>query len=298
MTLFQRLMSGAARRFGAWPLKLLGARLRAEVVEQAAEGMIATAAIPHGRIRFFTPAPLLVSRARAVLTKETDTIRWIDGFAEGDVLWDVGANVGVYSLYAAVRRGASVLAFEPLAANYHVLTRNIQLNDLAERVTAYCLAFTGRTHLGLLNLSSPAMGSALSQFGEAGERSRYWQGQTEPKVQGMLGFSIDEFVALFQPPFPNHLKMDVDGLELSILAGAGTTLRDARLKSLMVELNLNDSREQQSAFHFLEEAGFRFSSRGDVQGTGAEQAANHLFERVGGAVTDRQARAPRSCVQA
>jgi FkbM family methyltransferase len=242
--------------------------------------MITAVPIRQHRIRFFTPTALLVSRAASVLTKEPDTIRWIDRFGHGEVLWDIGANVGVYSLYAAVHRRASVLAFEPSAANHYVLTKNIQLNELSQRVTAYPLAFSGQTHLGLLNLSSAAMGSALSQFGKLGEVSRYWEGHTQPAVQAALGFSIDEFVTLFDPLFPNHLKIDVDGLELPILEGARVTLRDARLKSLMVELNLNDLRQKDRAFSVLEESGFRLTSRGDVQGTQVDQAANHLFERI------------------
>src|SRR5262249_45367950 len=116
----------------------------------ASEEMVRTAAIPDGAIRFFAPSPLLLSRADSALSKEADMIQWIDSFDDGAVFWDIGANVGVFSLYAGVRQRVSVLAFEPLAANFHVLTRNIQLNQLCDRVTAYCVALSEQTRLGTL----------------------------------------------------------------------------------------------------------------------------------------------------
>jgi FkbM family methyltransferase len=241
--------------------------------------MITSVKISGGCVRFYSPSPLLIARAVSMLTKETDTIRWIDGFEGGDVFWDLGANVGVYSLYAALRKGIQVVSFEPCAANYHVLTKNVELNAVADRVRAYCLAFCERTQLGVLNIPSQSMGSSLSQFGKPGDRSRYYKGPSQPAIHGMLGFSIDDFVSLFSPSFPTHLKIDVDGLEVAILRSARKTLRDARIKSLLVELSTTDDQEKLRASSILDEAGFRLVSRGDVDKSDGEQCANHIFER-------------------
>jgi FkbM family methyltransferase len=259
MSIFGRIVSGVARRFGDWPLQLIGSRSRAEVLENLTERMITVAPIPGGSIRFYTPSTLLLSRAESVLTKEADMIRWIDGFPEGAVFWDIGANIGVFSLYAGLRRGVTVLSFEPSAANFHVLSRNIQINDLSERLTAYCVAFSGTTELGLLNLASPAMGSALSQFGQKGEISRYHEG-ANGSVHGMIGFSIDDFIRQFRPPFPNYLKIDVDGLEWPILQGAQRTLADARLRNAMIELSISNNEEREEAIDFLAQCGLRLKS--------------------------------------
>src|SRR4029077_16847996 len=102
------------------------------------------------------------ARAKNLMSKEEDTIRWIDDFEKRVIFWDIGANVGVYTFYAAVRKGATVLAFEPCAVNFYVLSRNIELNNFSGRVTAYCLAFSGQTELGVLNLATPELGGALS----------------------------------------------------------------------------------------------------------------------------------------
>ena len=274
------MLRGATRRLAIAPLRLLGPRLRAQALELLSDRMITEAPIPNATLKFFAPTPLLQDRAAAVLTKEPDMIRWIDGLAKSAVFWDIGANVGVFSLYAAARASCTVLSFEPSASNFYVLARNVQLNGLNNLITAYCMALSGTTGLGVLNLASPAMGMALSQFGKAGEKSRYLTGEIQSAVHGMVGFSIDDFIARFAPPFPTHIKMDVDGLELQILQGATRTLSDRRLRSAMVELSLTDVDERGRAQALLERAGLKFISQGDTQGTGAENAANHLFVRT------------------
>jgi FkbM family methyltransferase len=172
-----------------------------------------------------------------------------------------------------------VLAFEPSAANFYVLTRNIQLSQVADRVTAYCVALSGETALGVLNLASAELGAALTQFGKAGEMSRYSERESRGALHGMLGFTVDEFIGRFAPPFPTHIKMDVDGLEWAILQGATAVLNDDRLRSIMVELSLTDRDERASAIGLLERAGFELVGQGAAQGAGREQAANHRFDR-------------------
>jgi len=204
------------------------------------------------------------------------------------VFWDVGANVGVYSLYAAARRDATTLAFEPHAANYHLLNRNIRLSQLAGKVQAFCTAFAERTTIGALNSPSEEMGVGLSHFGRAGERSRYSQGGRAVLSQAMLGFSLDDFVRWFDPAFPNHLKIDVDDLEAPILRGGRETLRDERLRSLVVELSLTQVDETAKAIALLNEAGFELVNRGAIQGTASEKAANHHFVRRKNSATSAQ----------
>ena len=74
---------------------MLGSRLEATVVEQSMERLVTAVPVRGGHVRFFTPSARACARAESLLTKETDTIQWIDRFAAGDVFWDVGANVGV-----------------------------------------------------------------------------------------------------------------------------------------------------------------------------------------------------------
>lgn len=277
----KRAVSRLTRSLASVPLEFLSPKSRAEVWEKLTKEMIVTTSVPTGVIRFYAPSPLLQFRASTMLSKEADTIRWINGFEEGAIFWDVGANVGVYSLYAATTRKVTALAFEPSAANFYVLARNIQLNHLADRVTAYCVAFSDRTKLGVLNLSASAFGGALNQFGGPGEKSRYAE-SIDGAMHGMLGMSIDNFVAQFAPAFPNHLKLDVDGLEMSILQGARKTLADPRLHSLMVELIITSERENEEAVQLLGDCGWSLVARGEPQGSDDERGANHFFERSPG----------------
>lgn len=275
----KRAASRLTRALASVPLKLVPASSRAQVLQTLSEDMISNIPTGSGCLKFYAPTNLLRFRAETLLSKEPDTIKWVEQFHRDAVFWDIGANVGVYSLYAATLKNATVLSFEPSAANFHVLTRNIQLNELSPRVTAYCIAFSDRNALGILNLASPEMGAALSRFGQLGEKSEYAMNAAY-SAQGMLGMTVDDFIDQFTPPFPNYLKIDVDGLEMQILNGARKTLSDQRLGSLVTELSLTRETEKQEAFQLLEACGWRLASRGERQGSDSAQAANHFFERI------------------
>jgi FkbM family methyltransferase len=265
-------------RLASLPLRTISHDRRRRILQELSSEMVVDVPVRDGVLRFAASSPSLWWRANGALEKEPDTIQWIDGFQPGDVLWDVGANVGVFSLYAAKRPGIRVLAFEPMAENYAALCVNIFESSLSERVVPYCIAFAGTTALGVLNLAAREAGTSLHQFGKSGERSRYFKDSVSD-VQGMIGYTIDDFIAQFTPPFPTHLKLDVDGLEWSILRGAPKTLRDSRLRSIMVELNLNDEKELDRATALLSDAGLACSMRGQVFVLNGETAMNHFFVR-------------------
>jgi len=239
-----------------------GRRLVAEAQAQAGESLLEViehVATNRGSIAFYCLGDLSLWRARTLLTKEPETIEWIDGFADGDVFWDVGANVGVYTLYAAVTRNLDVLAFEPSASNYLLLNRNVEINGMSERVRAYCLAFAGETRIDALNMQSTQFGGALSSFAD---RRDHMGAEFVPSYQqGAIGFAIDDFIATFKPPFPNHLKIDVDGIEDRIVAGATTTLADPRLRSVSIELEANRIEYTEAVLARLEAAGLKVVSK-------------------------------------
>lgn len=80
-------------------------------------------------MKFYCPRPVDVWRAYTLYEKEPETLEWIDGFEPNSVFWDIGANVGVYTLYAGVR-GHLVYAFEPHAEHFAVLSRNMKANNV------------------------------------------------------------------------------------------------------------------------------------------------------------------------
>jgi FkbM family methyltransferase len=190
----------------------------------------------HGTpILFDANDELHLLRAGWIHTKEPETIDWIDSFAEGDVLFDIGANVGVFSLYAALHRGCDVYAFEPEAKNYACLNRNVLLNALGRRVKALNVGLHDSTTIEFLQLHDVASGSALHALGEAID----WKGDRfEAKFeQAVLAFTLDELVERFALPLPHHIKLDVDGNEDRIVRGGRRIFSSAHVKSVLVEIN-------------------------------------------------------------
>jgi FkbM family methyltransferase len=240
---------------------LLGQRSGDYVSLRIAEGLMPTVTVetPRGALRFYCPGTLPLWRADTLLTKEPETIEWIDTFRPGDVLWDIGANVGLYTLYAALKPDIQVLAFEPAAVNHFVLNRNIELNRMDERVSAFCLAFADQAQLARFYMGSTEIGGACHNFAEAAD----WEGKPLPVAfkQAMVGYTIDEFIERFKPQFPTNIKIDVDGIEDKIIAGAPKTLADPRLKSLMVELNIAREPYFSGVKGLIEKAGLKLQSR-------------------------------------
>lgn len=103
----------------------------------------ATIELSNGELRLACPNFQAWWRAATFFDKEPETLGWIQGFGPGETMLDVGANVGLYSLYAA-HRGHRVLALEPESQNFALMNENIHLNGLVSRVTAYCLALSNR----------------------------------------------------------------------------------------------------------------------------------------------------------
>jgi len=254
---------------------LLGERNTALVSAFLAESLppILTVKTKVGAIQFYCPGKISYWRAETLLTKEPDTIEWIDAFEKGSVFWDIGANVGEYALYAALKPNSNVkvMAFEPAATNYNILTRNIEINKMDNKISALCVAFNDITCLDYFYMSSTEAGCAHHGFCESID----WHGKqfTAKFKQGMLGFSIDEFILHFNPPFPNHIKIDVDGIENKIIKGAEKTIRNRRLKSLLVELDIERQDYSKDVIVYLEDAGLKLMSKKNY-GT-----CNHIFVR-------------------
>jgi FkbM family methyltransferase len=194
-------------------------------------------------------------RFDTLLEKEPETIAWIDGFKSGETLWDIGANVGIYSIYAALR-GIKVIAFEPHFANYFQLCVNIMLNNLQDRVMPMCLAFADKKAVDTINLASIDFGTSMSSFGSDLD----FRGQAYQPVfrQGMVGYDIDSFIKDFKVAVPDHLKIDVDGIEMAIVQGATQTLMDPAVKSVSIELIESDHVQVMGVSKILSRANLQF----------------------------------------
>lgn len=189
----------------------------------------------RGQLLFDPNSRRCFRRAWRFHSDEPDTLEWLDALPDDSCFWDIGANIGVFSLYAALKPNVRVLAFEPSGSSYAVLNRNIELNDLTDRVIAYCIAFSEETKLGLLNMADTAAGQSMHGFGT--ETDQFNKTINVKFRQGAIGLSIDDFVTIFLPTLPTHVKIDVDGIEADILQGGRNTFLAWPVKSMIVEIH-------------------------------------------------------------
>jgi FkbM family methyltransferase len=188
-------------------------------------------------VSYLTPSSGLKWRVDSLFTKEPCTIDWIAGFRAGEVLVDVGANVGMYTVWAAKTRGVRVFAFEPESQNYGLLNRNLMLNGLGESVRAYCLALSDAAGFSELHLSELDVGGSCHQLGEKIDHNR--RPARFRFSQGCVAARLDDLVRDGVVPPPQHIKIDVDGLEPKVIAGAAQVLRARETRSLLIEVNQN-----------------------------------------------------------
>jgi len=227
----------------------------------------------HGPLVFMTTHPEALQYPRELLDREPETIAWIDAFEWPCRFWDIGANVGAYSLYAGLHPGISVLAFEPSPATFAALSHNIEANRLSDQISAYCLALSDETRLGRLNMSATNAGNSFNSF-ESTEDC-FGRPLQVAFQQAAVGFSVDEFRRLFDLPAPNYLKIDVDGVEQQILTGAKQTLQDPTLRSVLVELECEATLRNAAITAPLTAAGFTLAMRGENHAG----SANAIFTR-------------------
>ena len=223
----------------------------------------------RGRILFVSPEPRALEYPRDFISREPETLAWIDGFRTPCIYWDVGANIGSYALYAGLQPDVMTYAFEPSPSNYLALCRNIYENGREKNIRAYCIALDDRVGLATLDMDDLSAGSFGHSFGDAPTVFR-----AEHKAifhQTAIGFSVDALRQTFGLPMPHYLKLDIDGNADKVLAGASATLADPALRSIMMEVDREGPRTQ-ALFDTLGQYGFSFARWGVDHGLGAINA--------------------------
>jgi FkbM family methyltransferase len=189
----------------------------------------------HGGIemRFSVPNRLNEYRINSFATKEPATLEWIENIPTGSMLWDIGANIGLYSIYAAMAKKCRVFAFEPSVFNLELLSRNIALNKLQESICIVPIALSNQIEVSMFKMSNTQWGGALSTFGQSFNQD----GEELEQVfeYSTVGFSMDDACNFLKIPPPLYLKMDVDGMEHFILRGGTEILK--LVQSVLIEIN-------------------------------------------------------------
>jgi len=218
-----------------------------------------TATVTHNGVtlEFSTPNALNLIRVNTFSSKEPETLEWIDKMPGDSVVWDIGANIGLYSCYAAKHRHCRVFAFEPSVFNLEFLARNIFLNELSDTVIIIPLPVSECLATSKLNMTSTEWGGALSTF----DKTYGYDGQQLQKKFDFstVGVSMTEAVDLLKLPRPDYIKMDVDGIEHLILKGGEAVIAD--VKSILVEINDNFKEQAESTKQYLLAAGFELTEK-------------------------------------
>lgn len=209
-------------------------------------------------ILFNVPNKHCLWRVETIYTKEPDTVEWINSLPPGDVFYDIGANVGIYTMLA-VRRGLKVFAFEPEAQNFAVLVRNLAMNNVSkDKAVAFPFAISNGNIVNTLRLQSLMAGGSCHSFGS--DLNYKMEEKQWAYEQGSVGFSLYSLVFEMGLPQPKHIKVDVDGFENEVLEGlyaydGGSGALDD-VDSILVEMDSNNEKHM----HWkrdLEELGFK-----------------------------------------
>ena len=163
------------------------------------------------------------NRMDRIMSKEPETIKWINSFEKDSVFFDVGANIGIYTLYSAVMRENTVYSFEPHSASYKNLLDSINLNKL-KKCHAYCVALSNQISLSNINVKNMHEGVADNKVGQRGD---YYHGCTEMHLDYLVGNGI--------LPQPTYIKIDVDGFEDRVIKGSYATIQ--KCKSVLIEID-------------------------------------------------------------
>ena len=171
--------------------------------------------------------------------KEPWTVAWLNREVNsGDVLYDIGANVGVFSLIGAANLGdaGTVVAFEPGYNTFARLCENIQLNRFAGRIVPVPLPLSDKAGLQPFRYNSMEPGQSQHRFDTENWTPGSATALTQGRWQPMLAAPLDQVVSTFGLPRPTLMKIDVDGVEDRLLTGAAEVLRDPGLRSVLIEV--------------------------------------------------------------
>ena len=209
------------------------------------------------KLIFHIPNRLSHYRVNTFHTKEPETLEWIDKFKKETTFWDIGANIGLYSCYAAKKNLCKVYAFEPSIFNLEWLGRNIFLNNLVEKIVVIPIPLTDIISQNTLNFSSTKWSGALTTFGQ----SYGHDGKDLKKVFefSTVSMSMNDLKNLLKISQPDYIKIDVDGIEHLILQGGEKVLLNT--KELLIEVNERFEQQKNQCFKYLKELGFTLKEK-------------------------------------
>lgn len=207
---------------------------------------------------------------------EPEFLDWIDSLHRGEVLYDIGASNGIFSMYAAAC-GLRVIAIEPDPMNYFLLAYNNYLNSRSNGVAlegCYNLAISAAVAVGRIHIKRMEPGGHEKILDKPWDVFGH---EFQPEYSHpVLKCALDDLSDVMGMPRPKYLKIDVDGSESEVLSGAEACL--GSVKSVFIELT--EAFMDSFAVSFFESRGFALRNKVQVQNY--DGLYNCIFEKEGG----------------
>ncbi len=213
---------------------------------------------------FFIPNEILQWRVNTLFDKEPETINWIKNFKKGKkkIFWDIGANIGLYSIYAArTFKNLEIVSFEPSTSNLRILSRNISINNLENSIKIIPFALNkNKNTFNKIIESRFIEGGALNIFGEKFDYSGKKISFIDNKYT-TFGTNINYLLHEKVLGIPNYIKIDVDGIEHLILQGGNNFFKNKNIKSVIVEINENFKKQYKNIIKFMSKNNFELHKK-------------------------------------
>jgi FkbM family methyltransferase len=221
--------------------------------------------VSNKNLILYTPSKLVKWRTDTMLTKEPGTLQWIDSFSQytsKPIFWDIGANIGLYSIYAAINNlNAKVISFEPSPTNVGILTKNISFNNLEEKIYVCQNPITDK-EFGYFKFVESSIESGNSMNSLISNQDNYPKKNKSKALNYYLsGNSLNFFIKNKILDIPNFIKIDVDGNEHEILEGAQIFLNNKEIVSILVEIDDNNQKNRDNIINLITKNGFELKNK-------------------------------------
>lgn len=162
----------------------------------------------------------IVSNIYRGLYEFEDSIFLLHYTKSSDVFFDIGANLGHYSLILSGSKNCLTYSFEPVPETFSQLKKQVLHNKLDDKISMFNLGFSNQT--GFLNFST-----------DKGVMNHIVSDQEEKSIRIPVT-TLDDWCETVQPTI---MKIDVEGFEKFVIEGGMQTIKNNMLKVILIEFN-------------------------------------------------------------